>query len=530
MNPQLSDAFASGATYSDLIVEVFDRFCDKEAFVLGEQRMTFSEAAASMSRIQQVLAGLGVARRDGVGALSVNLPEVWLAQAATYLLGARYTGLHSMGSVDDHVAICDEAELKVLVVHPLFAAAGQQIVESSRTVKHLLVFGEADVGSNLFDLMAEHQPRALEPGPAAEEDIAWLQYTGGTTGKPKGAMLPHRAMVELTNATLASWQIPTAPRYLVAPPITHASVLPLFSTLARGGTAVLQQSFQPQAYLEAIEQEQINFTFMVPTMLYALLDHTKPDEYDVSSLETICYGAAPITPTRLAEALERFGPKFVQAYGQTECVGVTTSLLREEHDPHGRPDLLTSCGRPVIGTKVTILDDSDQPVPDGTPGELCVHSRAVMSGYWKMPELTAQTLRDGWLHTGDIAIRDAIGYLHIVDRKKDMIITGGFNVYPKEVEDAMASHPDVASVAVVGLPHPKWGEAVTAYVVSREGVTIDHEALKAHVREAKGPHQTPKDIIVIESLPTTAVGKIDKKQLRTIGSGVETPAEQGVSQ
>jgi fatty-acyl-CoA synthase len=510
------DPSSGGATYSDLIVEAFQRFPEREAFVLGEQRMSFAQAAASMSRIQQVLAGLGIRPGSGVGALSVNVPEVWLTQAATFLLGARYTGLHPMGSVDDHAWICHDAELEVLVVHPTFAEVGAQVLARAPGLKHLVVLGESGVGPSLFGLMGEHEPRPLEPGPAAEEDVAWLQYTGGTTGKPKGVMLPQRAMVEQVRSVLASWQLPAVPRYLVAPPITHAGVLPLFPTLARGGTVVLLQGFQPASFLAEIERERVSCLFAVPTMLYALLDHMGDREYDLGSLEAVLYGAASITPARLTEALARFGPRLVQIYGQTECVGLATVLLREEH---ARPDLLTSCGRPAIGTRIAVLDDADRPVPAGTPGELCVRSPAVMSGYWKLPELTATTLRGGWLHTGDVAVRDPNGYLHIVDRQKDVIITGGFNVYPKEIEDALAAHPDVAAVAVVGLPDPRWGEAVTAFVVPRAGAVIDDAALQAHVRRAKGAHHVPKRVVVLDALPTTAVGKIDKKRLRAAEEG-----------
>jgi fatty-acyl-CoA synthase len=515
-----SALYTGGAIYSAAIVEAFQRFPEREAFVAGDRRMSFAEGAESMSRIQQVLAALGIGYQGAVGALSVNLPEVWLTQAATYLLGGRYTGLHPLGSIDDHVWICDDAEIEVLLVHPHFAAAGQQILERSATVRHVLVFGEAEVeaGENLFAAMSRHEPRPLEPGPAGPEDVAWLQYTGGTTGRPKGVMLPQRAMVELARAGLSAWQLPARPRYLVAPPITHAGVMPLFPTLARGGTVVLLQGFDPTSFLRTIERERVNVTLVVPTMIYALLDHTTPGEHDLSSLEVMLYGAAPIAPGRLTEALDRFGPKLVQLYGQTECAGVTSSLLREEHDPVDRPELLTSCGRPAVGTRVAVLDESDHEVSPGTPGEVCVRSQAVMSGYWKLPELTAETLRNGWLHTGDIGIRDATGFLHIVDRKKDMIITGGFNVFPKEIENVLSSHPDVASVAVVGQPDPKWGEAVTAYVVPRKGATLDVEELKSHVRMAKGAHQTPKDVVVVESLPMTLVGKIDKKQLRALGS------------
>jgi len=507
-----------GPNYGHLIVEAFQRFPDNEAFVLGNRRMTFAEAAATLSRIQQVLSDLGIERGRAVGALSVNLPEVWLAQAATYLLGARYSGLHPLGSIDDHVWTCDDAEIEVLLVHPVFAEAGKEILQRAKTVRKLLVFGDVEGVENLFDVMRRYQPQPLDPGPTIEDDAAWVQYTGGTTGRPKGVVLPHRAMVEQARAALACWELPEKPRYLVASPITHAGVLPLFPTLYRGGCVILMQKFDPHEFLATVEKERANCVLLVPTMIYALLDHTKPGEYDLSSLETILYGTASITPSRLTEALERFGPKLVQLYGQTECVGLATSLRKDEHDPVNRPELLTSCGRPVAGTQIAVLDDDGNPVPDGTVGELCIRSRAVMASYWKQPELTEKTLSDGWLRTGDMAIRDANGYLHIVDRKKDMITTGGFNVYPKEVEDVIARDPDVAAVAVVGLPDPKWGEAVTAFVVLREGAMLDEVRLQELVRTAKGPHQTPKKVFAVDSLPMTAVGKIDKKKLREMSS------------
>lgn len=515
--PSPPDA-ARSVTYDQLIIEALARHPEREAFVHGDRRVTYAETAESMSRIQQVLRSRGIVPGSGVGALSVNIPEVWMTQAACYALGAHYTGLHPLGSLDDWAWICDDAEIEVLLVHPMFAKVGAEIVERAQTVRHLLVSGEVDGAEDLFAAMAAFDPQPLMAGPAHEEDLAWLQYTGGTTGRSKGVMLPHRAMVELARVALTSWQMPETPRYLVAPPITHAGVLPLFPTLARGGTVILLEGFEPKSFVAAIERERVNCTFGVPTMINALLDHTTPEDGDLSTLETFFYGAAPITPDRLAQALERFGPRLVQLYGQTECVGVTTSLHREEHDPVGRPELMTSCGRPVMGTAVRIVDEHDQEVPDGTPGELCVHSRAVMTGYWKLPELTTDALRNGWLHTGDIAVRDPDGYLHIVDRTKDMIITGGFNVYPKQVEDAIATHSDVQAVGVVGLPDEKWGEVVTAFVVLREGSLLDSAQIQRIVRESKGAHQSPKIVRFIDQLPTTPVGKVDKKKLRALGA------------
>jgi fatty-acyl-CoA synthase len=359
-------------------------------------------------------------------------------------------------------------------------------------------------------LCSEVRPEALTRGNAEEEDIAWLQYTGGTTGRPKAAMISHRAMVQEVFSLTASWRLPLDPRTLIATPITHAGVLPILPTLLRGGTVVLQAGFDPQQWLAAVQTHRINFVFTIPTVLYTLLDHGGLDQFDLSSLETVVYGASPMSPSRIDEAQQAFGPTLLQGYGQTECVGMATSLLPSEHDPENR----TSCGRAVAGALVDVLDEDGQQVPNGTVGELCVRSRAVMSGYWKRPAETAEVLRNGWLRTGDMAYRTDAGFFHIVDRKKDMVISGGFNVYPREIEDVLADDPSVSMVAVIGVPDPKWGEAVKAFVVPRPGATPDTAALMASVKRRKGPHHAPKSIEVVDQLPLTKVGKVDKKVLR----------------
>jgi fatty-acyl-CoA synthase len=502
----------SGISYSALIVDALDRHHDRTAFVHGDSRVSYAEAADMTSRIRKVLQDKGIAKGCCVGALSVNSPEVWMVQAAICLTGAMYTGLHPLGSVDDHVDLCEDAEVDILIVHPKFADVGAQILSRATTVKHLLTLGPADVGEDLLALCSEVEPEALSRGDAQEEDIAWLQYTGGTTGRPKAAMISHRAMVQTVLSLNASWRLPVDPRTLIATPITHAGVLPVLPTLLRGGTVVLQAGFDAEQWLAAVQAHRINYVFTIPTMLYALLDHGGRERFDLSSLETVVYGASPMSPSRIDEAQKAFGPNLLQGYGQTECVGMATSLLPSEHDLENR----TSCGRAVAGAVVDVLDEDGQPVPNGTVGELCVRGRAVMSGYWKRPEETVDVLRNGWLRTGDMAVRSETGFFHIVDRKKDMVISGGFNVYPREVEDVLADDPSVSMVAVIGVPDPKWGEAVKAFVVPRPG------ALMARVRARKGPHYAPKSIEVVDQLPLTKVGKIDKKVLRaTYWAGLE---------
>ena len=500
----------SGISYSALIVEALTRHRDRTAFIQDECRVSYAEAADTTSRIRRVLEGLGSAKGSCVGALSVNSPEVWMVQAAICLTGAMYTGLHPLGSVDDHVDLCADAEIDILVVHPKFAAIGAAIVARSPNVKHLLTLGPADVGEDLLALSAQVAAEPLTRGSAEEEDIAWLQYTGGTTGRPKAAMISHRAMVQEVFSLTASWRLPLDPRTLIATPITHAGVLPILPTLLRGGTVVLQAGFDVEKWPAAVQTHRINYVFTIPTVLYALLDHGGLERFDLSSLETVVYGASPMSPSRIDEAQQALGPTLLQGYGQTECVGMATSLLPSEHDPENR----TSCGRAVAGALVDVLDEDGQPVPNGTVGELCVRSRAVMSGYWKRPAETAEVLRNGWLRTGDMAFRSDAGFFHIVDRKKDMVISGGFNVYPREIEDVLADDPSVSMAAVIGVPDPKWGEAVKAFVVPRPGANPDTDALIATVRARKGPHYAPKSIEVVDQLPLTKVGKIDKKVLR----------------
>jgi fatty-acyl-CoA synthase len=236
-------------------------------------------------------------------------------------------------------------------------------------------------------------------------------------------------------------------------------------------------------------------------------------QFDLSSLQMVVYGAAPMSPDRLKQAIDVFGPIFVQLYGQTEAPNCIATMRKIDHDP-AKPGRLSACGLPCPGVEVKLLDPQMKEVAVGEPGEICVRSPLVMEGYWKRPEATEEAFRGGWLHTGDVATRDADGFLTIVDRTKDLIITGGFNIYPREVEDALLSHPDISAAAVIGVPDPKWGEAVTAFVVLRPGAEANEAALQAHVKTKRGAPWSPKAVHFIDAVPVTGLGKIDRKALR----------------
>jgi fatty-acyl-CoA synthase len=338
-------------------------------------------------------------------------------------------------------------------------------------------------------------------------------YTGGTTGRPKGVVISQETMGFLVTAMLNHWQWPRELRFLVSTPMSHAAGAILPPMLVQGGSAVIMRGFDAGAWLQAVEQHRITAALLVPTQLYRILDHPRLARSDLSSIETIFYGAAPCSPSRLAEAVGIFGPVFMQFYGQSEAPMTVCILRREDHDP-ARPERFASCGKPIPGIEVQLLDEQGREVAIGEPGEICVRGPLVMTGYRNRPEETAAALADGWLHTGDVAKKDDEGYLYIVDRRKDMIVSGGFNVFPKEVEDALTLHESVAQAAVIGVPDPDWGEAVKAFVIRREGMTVSGDELAAFVREKKGPVYAPKAIEFVESLPVSPLGKVDKKALR----------------
>jgi fatty-acyl-CoA synthase len=313
---------------------------------------------------------------------------------------------------------------------------------------------------------------------------------------------------------MADWDWPREIRFLALTPITHAAGAIIMPVLLKGGTYAMTQGFTPDKFCRLVQQHRITATFLVPTMVYVLLDSPARREADLSSLQLVIYGASPMSPARLIEGMQAFGPVFMQLYAQSEAPNVISVLHQHEHDPVNHPERLASCGTPCVGTQVRLLDDDGREVAEGEVGEICVRGPIVMQGYWNKPEETARALRHGWLYTGDLARRDADGYLYIVDRSKDMIISGGFNVYPREVEDALAQHPAVASSAVVGVPDAKWGEAVHALVVLRAGAAAAADELVAWVKERKGAVHAPKAIEFVEALPVTGLGKLDKKAIR----------------
>jgi fatty-acyl-CoA synthase len=498
---------------ADLLVHALSRFPDRVAFRVGDRAISYREVAAKISGYCQALSAMGVGRGHRLGLLSGNRIEVFYVSAASNILGCCLVPLHPKGSLKDHAYVARDAGLGTLVFEAGggYEARAQELRDLG--VGALAALGASPHAPDLIAAAEAFAPAPLRPVVLAADETCRLSYSGGTTGEPKAIEGTPRTLLTKTMIQLVEWDWPQDIRQLVCAPLSHAGGSMVLPTLVRGGTLFVLGGFDPAEVLQTIARERITCVLLVPTMINALLDHPEIDRFDLTSLEAIYYGASPISPARLRQGIARFGQVFFQFYGQTEAPMTVCVLRRDEHDPDDA-ERLASCGRPVPWVRVALLDDDGQEVADGAPGEICVQGPLVMKGYLNKPEETAKALAGGWLHSGDVAVRNADGLLRIVDRKKDMIISGGFNVFAREVEDVLAEHPAVAACAVIGVPDPRWGEAVKALVVARPGTSVSERELIELVKQQKGPVQAPKLVEFIAEMPLTGLGKPDKKQLR----------------
>jgi fatty-acyl-CoA synthase len=521
----MSDELLRNPTHNGhLLVGALKRHKDKPVLFLGDTTLTGGRLADKISQYIQAFEALGAGTGAAVGLLSLNRPEVLMIIGAGQTQGYRRTALHPLGSLDDHAYVLADAGISSLIIdpNPMFVERALGLLERVDSLKQILTIGPVPdqlkhVATDLSAEAAKYEPRPLVAADLPPDQIIGLTYTGGTTGKPKGVIGTAQSISTMTMIQLAEWEWPEQPRFLMITPLSHAGAAYFLPTLVKGGQMYVLPRFDPAEVLKTIEEKRITATFVVPSMLYALLDHPDSHTRDLSSLETVYYGASAINPVRLAEAIRRFGKIFAQNYGQSEAPMAISYLAKGDHDEKR----LTSCGRPTLFCRTTLLDLDGKPVPQGEVGEICVSGPLLAGGYWNLPDATAETFRDGWLHTGDMAREDEDGFWYIVDRVKDMIVTGGFNVFPREVEDVVAEHPAVAQVCVVGAPDEKWGEAVTAVVVLRPGAPRDDAAIatmttdiQAAVKDRKGSVQSPKRVVVVDSLPVTGLGKPDKKAVR----------------
>jgi len=510
----MDDLLHQSLTTSHLVAHALSRDLDRTVLIgVDEETVTAREMAGAVSRFSQVFAALQPpARRAAV--LAKNRIEVVYATMGLSFAGIVTTTLHPMGAVDDYLYVIDDAGIDTLVYDAgLYEDVAAQLKARAPQLRHFIAMGQSAVGQDIVELAKAHTPLPLVPRPSGPREVMRIAYSGGTTGKPKGILVSNQSAFTSAMLQETQWEWPDDLRHLICAPLSHSGAAVLTSVLLRGGMMKVLPGFDPVSAMQAIERYRITSVLMVPTMVIAMMDHPRFGEFDLSSLEVVFYGASAFPAARLKQAIATFGRIFFQFYGQAEAPMSITVMRRAEHDVDN-PQRIAGCGRPTPLVTVALLDDDCQPVPDGEPGEICVRGPLVMEGYLNKPEETAEAFAGDWLHTGDVAIRSSDGFLRIVDRKKDMIVSGGFNVYAREVEDVIVEHPMVRQAAVIGVPDARWGEAVKAVLVLEPGASVTAEEIAALVRARKGSVQAPKTVEFVDALPLSAVGKPDKKVLR----------------
>jgi len=492
---------------------------EKIAIVDSPLLISFSELGRRANRVANALHKLGIEKGERAALLMPNCHQAVEIDAALFKTGVVKVPLNARLSSRELLAMIADSGACILFVHVVLAEMLLQDIELPATVRHVVIVeGERAAYSSYASLLEASSDEPIETDIAPDDTYA-LFYTSGTSGVLKAGMLTHKNWIVLTRVYLSRGGTDDASNANAAyvAPITHAAGGAILANLIRGSKNILFRKFDPGDFLRAVEKQRITDVLLIPVMINMLLERPEIKECDLSSLKTITYGAAPMSPERIKQALEAFGPVLVQGYGQTESSAIISKLGKEEHalvnDP-ARSHLISSVGLPDFECEVRVVNEDGQDVPTGQIGEVIVRGDNVMKGYWNAPELTKDTIRNGWLHTRDMGRFDEDGYLYLVDRKSDMIITGGFNVYPTEVENVLYRHPAVYEVAVVSIPDPKWGEAIKAAVVLRPGTSATAEELIEFCRQTLAHYKAPKSIDFLSELPKSAVGKILRRVIR----------------
>ncbi len=479
--------------------------------------ITYEEAERDSHAIAHALRQAGLGARH-IGLLSPNDAHAMVAIIGIVRSGATYVPLNAADSIESIAAFMEAADVAALVCHESYRS---HIEEFRQRLPHLEfvagLTGEIEpAGPSLSGWIGQYSGKRVGRH-ASADDIAIIKSSGGTTGKPKAIIQTHRAL-DVTYRIMNQFCRPANdPVHLIVAPVTHAAGATALALAQFATTNIIAQARDPGSILDAMVRERVTHIFVPPTLIYRMLAHPKARTVELPALEYIVYGAAPMSSEKLQEGLNLWGPVFLQTYGQAEVPGVITCLSRQDHivgDSEEAARRLASAGRPTGACEVALMLDNGSISPLGEAGEIVVRGELVTPGYYKNPEANEEVHAFGWHHTGDIGVFDDNGYLYIVDRKKDMIISGGFNIYPSELEQIIWGHSGVQDCAVVGVPDPDWGERVTAVVELKKGETVSAEEIVELCKTRLGSLKTPKAVVFWESLPRSAVGKVLKKDIR----------------
>jgi len=496
-------------------------FPDKPALIHGNRQLTYAQFDARVNRLANALQGLGLKQGENVAILQYNYPQTYESMFACFKSGIGAVPINFRLHPKEFSFIIDHSESKAVILSPEFNETIMEVRDRIPNVRYLIALENAT--GDLLDyesILAESSDTYAEAD-VSPDDLAWLFYTSGTTGMPKGAMLTHRNLL----AMVMNFYADIAPGFtpddviLHAAPLSHGSGLYGLPNIGKGATNVILASkrFDPELVFQTIETYRVTNMFAAPTMIKMLIDLPSVDNYDISSLRSLNYGGAPMLVADLKIALQKLGPCLVQLFGQGESPMTISYLPNWAHKPNGSPEeikRLGSAGFARTDVEVKILDEDDKPLSAGQIGEIVTRSDLVMKGYWNNPDATADTLKNGWLHTGDVGYLDDNGYLFIMDRSKDMIISGGENIYPREIEEVLARHPAVREVSVIGVPDSKWGEAIKAVVSLNPGEKATEKSLIDFCRDNLAGYKKPKSVDFIDDLPKSNYGKILKRKLR----------------
>lgn len=502
---------------------------DHPGLIFEDRTKTWREIENRCARLGAALGALGMQAGDRVAVMALSSDRYIESFYGVPWGGGVIVPLNIRWAAPEMIHALNDSGATILMIDDAHLAQLPRLLENCPAIREVVFLGDPDSAppdppqghsQSLQDF--ESILAAAEPMPDAMrgyQDLAGIFYTSGTTGKSKGVMLSHANLCGNTLTVIGYMPIDEKTTYLHSMPMFHVSgVSRVYSVTAGAGCHVVATRFEPEAILQLIQKHRITVSVFVPTMLNMILHLPNFADFDLSSLTDIAYGASPMPEALIRETMERIPTaRFTQAYGMTELSPVATALLPKDHVVDGPlSKRIKSAGRPVIGADVRIVDENDNEVELGEVGEVVVRGGMVMQGYWQQPELTAATVRDGWMHTGDAGRMDEDGFVYIVDRVKDMIVTGGENVYSAEVENAVYQHPGVKECAVIGVPDEKWVEAVHAIVVPKEGVTITEPEMIAHCREVIAGYKCPRGVTIrTESLPLSGSNKVLKSQLRT---------------
>lgn len=506
---------------------------DHPAFLFEGRRITHGEFAERVRRLCNALIGLGLQRGSRIAILAQNCPEYLEIYAAAGTCGFIAVGVNYRLGLADQEAILRDCEPSLLIHEPDYVERVAALRPALPARAKVLCLGagrengqgagqgmcdEADEGTGGYEAALAAASTQTPPWRAEADDTMLLIYTSGTTGVPKGVMLANGGQVEQARMLALTHASGQDDRMLIVMPLYHiGGTTELLSYLIGGATIVLHRRFDARDILDSIATHRVTAAHFAPVMIQALVDAQAEAPVDVASLRMVCYASAPMSVALSRLARATFGPIFMQTYGMTEH-GPGTVLQRHQHLPDGSPAeaaRMASAGQPILGVDLRIVDDDGATLADGQIGEIHMRSAAIMQGYWRKPRETAAALADGWMKTGDIGYVDPDGYLFIVDRKKDMIISGGENIYSREIEEVLLQHPAVREAAVIGVPDEKWGESVKAFVVLKPGAQADAAGLIQHCRDHIASYKKPRSVEFLDALPRMAsTSKIDKKALR----------------